>query len=92
MLTKSITKLLKKSARVICQPDESGVIYVTDGHLIAVVTPEEYTKFIQPATQRPAGDFDLISGQEKPRSRNAEAMTRALAAMGYDAVDYSQMD
>ena len=26
------------------------------------------------------------------RSRNAEAMTRALAAMGYDAVDYSQMD
>ena len=39
MLTKSITKLLKKSARVICQPDESGVIYVTDGHLIAVVTP-----------------------------------------------------
>ena len=31
MLTKSITKLLKKSARVICQPDESGVIYITDG-------------------------------------------------------------
>ncbi len=68
MLTKSITKLLKKSARIICQPDESGVIYVTDGHLIAVVTPEEYTKFIQPATQRPAGDFDLLSGQEKPRT------------------------
>ena len=68
MLTKSITKLLKKSARVICQPDESGVIYITDGHLLAVVTPEEYTKFIQPATQRPAGDFEIRDGQETPRA------------------------
>lgn len=32
------------------------------------------------------------SAQANARSRNAEAMTRALAAMGYDAVDYSQMD
>lgn len=68
MLTKSITKLLKKSARIICQPDESGVIYITDGHLLAVVTPEEYTKFIQPATQRPAGDFEIRDGQETPRT------------------------
>lgn len=68
MLTKSITKLLKKSARVICQPDESGVIYITDGHLLAVVTPEEYTKFIRPATQRPAGDFEIRDGQETPRT------------------------
>lgn len=68
MLTKSIAKLLKKSARVICQPDESGVIYITDGHLLAVVTPEEYSRFIQPATQRPAGDFEIRDGQETPRT------------------------
>ena len=68
MLTKSITKLLKKSARVICQPDESGVIYITDGHLLAVVTPEEYTRFIQPATQRPAGDYEICGSLDKPRT------------------------
>lgn len=68
MLTKSITKLLKKADRIVCQPDESGVIYITEGHLLAVVTPEEYTRFIQPATQRPAGDFEIRDGQETPRT------------------------
>lgn len=31
-------------------------------------------------------------GQANARSRNAEAMTRALQAMGYDAMDYCQAD
>lgn len=31
-------------------------------------------------------------GQGNARSRNAEAMTKALKVMGYDAMDYSQMD
>ena len=30
--------------------------------------------------------------QANARSRNAEAMTRALRSMGYDAMDYCQMD
>ena len=68
MLTKSITKLLKKADRIVCQPDESGVIYITDGRFVAVVTPEEYTKFIQPATQRPAGDYEICGSLDKPRT------------------------
>lgn len=32
------------------------------------------------------------SAQANARSRNAEAMTQALKAMGYDAIDYCQMD
>ena len=30
--------------------------------------------------------------QGNARTRNAEAMTRALAGMGYQAMDYCQMD
>lgn len=68
MLTKSITKLLKKADRIVCQPDESGVIYITDGRFVAVVTPEEYTRFVQPATQRPAGDYEICGSLDKPRT------------------------
>lgn len=32
------------------------------------------------------------TAQANARSRNAEAMTQALKAMGYDAIDYCQMD
>ena len=32
------------------------------------------------------------AAQANARSRNAEAMTQALKAMGYDAIDYCQMD
>lgn len=34
----------------------------------------------------------ITSAQANARSRNAEAVTKALKAMGYDAIDYCQMD
>lgn len=67
MLTKTATKILKNSQRIICQTVEDGYIYIGTGYFIFRVTPYEYTEFVQPATMREAGDYDLTATTCKPR-------------------------
>lgn len=67
MLTKTATKLLKNSKRIICQTAEDGYIYIGTGYFVFRVTPYEYTEFVQPATMREAGDYDMTATDCKPR-------------------------
>lgn len=67
MLTKTATKILKNSQRIICQTAEDGYIYIGTGYFVFRVTPYEYTEFVQPATMREAGDYDLTAATCKPR-------------------------
>lgn len=67
MLTKTATKILKNSQRIICQTAEDGYIYIGTGYFVFRVTPYEYTEFVQPATMREAGDYDMTAATCKPR-------------------------
>lgn len=67
MLTKTATKILKKSQRIICQTTEDGYIYIGTGYFIFRILPTEYTDYVQPATMREAGDYDMTATDCKPR-------------------------
>ena len=69
-----------------------GILYGATGFqgLFEVVA-----EFGVAASQHAGGLFGFgpnSRAQANARSRNAEAMTRALRSMGYDAMDYCQMD
>lgn len=81
MLTKTATKILKNSQRIICQTAEDGYIYIGTGYFVFRVTPYEYTEFVQPATMREAGDYDMTAATCKPRELDlVQILTDAATA------------
>ncbi len=63
--TSGLTRALKSnSARLHCNVDANGMIYVCNGYFVVKLSSLEYDALVRPVTQRDAGNWALIDNGE----------------------------
>lgn len=63
--TSGLTRALKSnSARLHCNVDANGMIYVCNGYFVVKLDKSEYNALVRPVTQRDAGNWALIDNGE----------------------------
>lgn len=65
VFTKSLTTVLKKSGRIVCQEYE-GAYLICNGFCIWKLTGPEYVEYVRPVTGCPAGNYEYTAAGTNP--------------------------